>query len=369
MLTIRSIPRMCLAVGGLVWILGGVPGEANEPGTRVLFLHNVFEAPSGSPDAAPHWLLLTAGPGEEAETGGKRPVAGEPGQLERWRGSLRIVGPDGKVHEHAVGSLPAAELERLKRQIQKLKGASGNPEAVEAIQSELLEMLKQMERPQVGGESKVKYGIGVSLGADVPAVLRSQLRLEEKEGVLVQSVAAGSPAEQAGLREHDLLLKVGGKVISEPGDLIAAVHAAGEASEKVTVEYISGGERKSVELQPRPATDIAWERAVEIAEGDEAVYRPRVWGLKGDPSLAPAPFSIRVLPPGVATHPPGAIPPQIQYYVPPKVEAPASDPAAVKKLVERIEVLEKKLAELSRQLSADESSPRKREPDPKDKSR
>ncbi len=59
---------------------------------------------------------------------------------------------------------------------------------------------------------------GRELGVRVQEVgetLRDQLSLRENEGVIVTEVKSGSVAEKAGLKEHDILLKLDGKTISD----------------------------------------------------------------------------------------------------------------------------------------------------------
>jgi serine protease Do len=47
-----------------------------------------------------------------------------------------------------------------------------------------------------------------------------------KEGVLVRSVAAGSPAEKAGIKAGDVLVKVDQTKVTSPGEVTNALHAA-----------------------------------------------------------------------------------------------------------------------------------------------
>jgi serine protease Do len=47
-----------------------------------------------------------------------------------------------------------------------------------------------------------------------------------KEGVLVRSVASGSPAEKAGLRAGDVIVRVEDKTVSTPGEVSSAVRSA-----------------------------------------------------------------------------------------------------------------------------------------------
>ena len=65
------------------------------------------------------------------------------------------------------------------------------------------------------------------------------------EGVPISLVRPGSPAEQAGLRSKDILLKVAGEELTSGGDLLAilAKHRPGD---RVAIEFTRGNERRSI---------------------------------------------------------------------------------------------------------------------------
>ena len=70
-----------------------------------------------------------------------------------------------------------------------------------------------------------KYRLGASL-APVPAKLNDQLKLNG-EGLLIERVAPGGPAEKAGIKRDDILLAIGERPIKEYGDLVEASNASG----------------------------------------------------------------------------------------------------------------------------------------------
>jgi len=73
-----------------------------------------------------------------------------------------------------------------------------------------------------------EYWIGVSVSAIEPA-LRSQLQIPANTGLIVDAVVKDSPAEKAGIRDHDILLDLGQKPLSDdPHKLAEAVQAHGE---------------------------------------------------------------------------------------------------------------------------------------------
>jgi hypothetical protein len=92
-----------------------------------------------------------------------------------------------------------------------------------------------------------QYWLGIYC-APVPAELRAQLSLPEKQGVLVMGVSKDSPAMKAGFVQHDILLRAGGKPLTEPRDLVTAIEAAKET--KLKIELLRGGKPKTIEATP-----------------------------------------------------------------------------------------------------------------------
>ncbi len=94
-----------------------------------------------------------------------------------------------------------------------------------------------------------KFWIG-ALTVPVPPALRAQLALAENEGLLVHAILPKSPAEKAGLKEYDVLLKAGGAILASPADLIAAAEKAKD--KPLAVELIRGGKRQTLAITPIP---------------------------------------------------------------------------------------------------------------------
>ena len=68
-----------------------------------------------------------------------------------------------------------------------------------------------------------------------------------KEGVLVRSVAKGSPAEKAGLRAGDVIVRVEEKPVSTPGEVSVAVRSA-RAKKSVSISAVRDKKEMSVSL-------------------------------------------------------------------------------------------------------------------------
>ncbi|BCX48659.1 PDZ/DHR/GLGF domain-containing protein [Haloferula helveola] len=103
------------------------------------------------------------------------------------------------------------------------------------------------------GDGPAYLGVRVT---EASGVLRDQIGLAEDEGVVVELVAADSPAEKGDIRANDILLELDGARLSDAEDLRAELrrHQPGQT---VTVEYLRRGERKTtdVTLEARPAQD------------------------------------------------------------------------------------------------------------------
>jgi membrane-associated protease RseP (regulator of RpoE activity) len=73
-----------------------------------------------------------------------------------------------------------------------------------------------------------------------------------KDGVLITSVEADSPAGKAGLKAGDVITSVNGTPVTEPSTVIDAVRSAGDAT-AVTIEYLRDKKAASTKatLEPR----------------------------------------------------------------------------------------------------------------------
>jgi membrane-associated protease RseP (regulator of RpoE activity) len=79
------------------------------------------------------------------------------------------------------------------------------------------------------------------------------LKLAKDEGLLVEKVQAASPAEKAGLKTHDLLLKANDKPLADIRDLMKLIDEVKEG--KLTLKLLRDGKRETVvaTLAKRPA--------------------------------------------------------------------------------------------------------------------
>ncbi len=87
------------------------------------------------------------------------------------------------------------------------------------------------------------YWLGINVVSATPA-LRSQLGLTEKQGLVVEALVPGGPADKAGLKLYDVLMKADGGRLTGIADLLHAVTAAKEP--KLTFDLIRGGKPQTV---------------------------------------------------------------------------------------------------------------------------
>ncbi len=144
-------------------------------------------------------------------------------------------------------------------------GSAGNIGLGFAVPSNIIEdNLAQLEE---GGlttlQSRARLGIAIVAVSDLPNEVRSNLNLPE-EGVLVQEVEPGSPAEEAGIQGGELEISVPGAQgpILVGGDVITAVNGqpvttTGELQnavltqnegDVVTLTYLREGEERTAEV-------------------------------------------------------------------------------------------------------------------------
>ncbi len=99
-------------------------------------------------------------------------------------------------------------------------------------------------------ESLKKYGkvtrgwLGVSI-QDVDQDLATTMKLPTNRGVLISDVQSGSPAQKAGLKRGDVVVKIDGQVVQTTGHFRNAI-AGGGAARKVGLEVYREGKLQSL---------------------------------------------------------------------------------------------------------------------------
>lgn len=100
-------------------------------------------------------------------------------------------------------------------------------------------------KPPQGAQRPVAY-IGV-LTREMPAELRSQLSLPEGFGLLVEEVMPDSPAKKAGIKHHDVLVKLADQHLVNMEQLMALVRSK-KNGEIVPLTVISNGKETQVNV-------------------------------------------------------------------------------------------------------------------------
>jgi serine protease Do len=108
-------------------------------------------------------------------------------------------------------------------------------------------------------EDLIRYGhashpwLGVGLYTVNPSVAAA-MNLSVDRGALVAELVAGSPAEAAGLRTGDVIIRFQNEEINSVADLVQAIRAS-EIGEEAEVVFVRGEDTRttSVELIERPS--------------------------------------------------------------------------------------------------------------------
>jgi hypothetical protein len=88
-------------------------------------------------------------------------------------------------------------------------------------------------------------GIGVTRPS---GELRSQLNLADEQGLVVESVIPGGPADKGGLKPFDVLMKAGDKPLKGLRDLSAEIENVKEG--KMAIELLRGGKTQTLSVTP-----------------------------------------------------------------------------------------------------------------------
>lgn len=120
---------------------------------------------------------------------------------------------------------------------------------------------QQNHRRDSGNESEHAY-LGLAVES-VPAALMSHLqqKIGEERGVLVAEVAPGSPAEKAGLRQHDVVVSFDDQRIYSPEQFVKMVRNERPGRE-ASLSIVRNGQVENIraKLGGRSESENAWHR-------------------------------------------------------------------------------------------------------------
>ena len=96
-------------------------------------------------------------------------------------------------------------------------------------------------------KGRVERGyLGVNV-VDVTPALNEAEGLGVDQGVAIAGVGPDSPAEKAGLRPRDVIVRIGNRDVGNNGELLQALTVF-RAGDRVTVEFFRDGERRQTEV-------------------------------------------------------------------------------------------------------------------------
>ncbi|SFE62987.1 S1C family serine protease [Alteribacillus iranensis] len=107
-----------------------------------------------------------------------------------------------------------------------------------------LEEHGQVERPQMG--------VGIRSLSEIPSYhWQETLKLppEVESGVFITNVVQGSPAEQAGLQQYDVIVAMDGEEMTDGHDIRKYLYTKAEVGDTVEITFYRNGEQQTTELK------------------------------------------------------------------------------------------------------------------------
>jgi len=115
---------------------------------------------------------------------------------------------------------------------------------------------------QEGDEGRAFLGVMLDM-EPLPELLTTHLGLEPGQGVRIQNVAVGSPADKAGLERDDIVVRFGNMEIHHGEELVEAVRES-ETGQEISLEVIHRGQRREVVLvMEHLKGDVDWKYPTE----------------------------------------------------------------------------------------------------------
>lgn len=120
-----------------------------------------------------------------------------------------------------------------------------------------------------------EYWIGVD-GSPADDVLRAQLELPAGQGVIVNQVVTASPAEKAGLKQFDVLIRADDRPLAQISDLAAYIQERKEVA--ISLLLVRAGKPITIEITPqrRPAIQTG-ETCPKASSLDDAAFARSVY--------------------------------------------------------------------------------------------
>lgn len=103
-------------------------------------------------------------------------------------------------------------------------------------------------QPDAPAPVEKRYLIGI-VGGEVSPELRAHLGLQ-KNGVIVRGVSKNSPAEKAGIQQHDIVIQAGGAPVTDMSELADLVKQVGPTGGSIELVVIRGGKQETIVVKP-----------------------------------------------------------------------------------------------------------------------
>lgn len=184
-------------------------------------------------------------------------------------GEAIIIGPDGNKTVIELNGAGAVDLP-MGLQLDSVFEVDF-PEMLEVQNIEDFAM-PNFFRIENGVEGKFMIGVHCTPADDA---LRSHLRLEDEMGLIVRSVNPGSPAGEANVEVHDILMYADDTELRSTSDLTAAIESAGEEGRPTTLTLIRQGAEATVEVSPiaRPENEFSSISGIQFEPGQRFQFQ------------------------------------------------------------------------------------------------
>ena len=128
-------------------------------------------------------------------------------------------------------------------------------------------------------DAKTVTYFGVHATPIAPA-LTAQLGLDDDVGLVIDFVDSDGPADKAGLKQYDVLLKLDDQILIGNKQFSALVKNR-KAGDRVEIDYIRSGEKGSLTVELGERTKSGSEAIKWIGEGDFEMPGPRMYRFHG----------------------------------------------------------------------------------------
>ncbi|OGX79062.1 peptidase S1 [Exiguobacterium sp. SH31] len=117
-----------------------------------------------------------------------------------------------------------------------------------------LPVIDMLERD--GRVTRAQLGVTIQEVIAVPGNVREEygISFDKEDGVFIEAITPGSPAEQAGLRVGDVITKIGDREIKRYVDLRDALYRDASVGDNIVIEYTRRGKAETTEATLTEAT-------------------------------------------------------------------------------------------------------------------